>query len=983
MGEFSTDIEIKKVEHELRKLPESDYFQTQPLNNIETGISIISQNVRSLLKNKDNFEDVIKSTDPDVIGIQEVWQYTPGFAGYNIFYETRTKKRGGGVAVLVKERLQGSVITSHICKDVEMILITTKCEGKFASIYLPPQGDLKNALSILLTLLIPHTTSKLTLMGDFNTNLLRQVRATDQFLNFCMTLNVYPTISKPTRIVKSSETLIDNILTNSTLDIKTGILITAVSDHLTPFIIVPKKNKKENKPEKHMVRDLSKENLNNLKKLLMSHDFETMLKAKTQNDKYEAFFKDFNDLFNLTCPKKEVIVNKNNQKLNPWMTQGLLRSRKTKEKLHAAFIKNRTSINEQKFKKYQRLYMKTIKKSKELQKTKFFRENSNNMKALWKATNDILNRKKKVNNFPEHFTNNNGTLTKTSQEVADGFNKFFASVGPKLAEQFQDNGSDVDIEQRSETFEFKEITEGDILKIIDSMASKRSTGFDEVSNFILKSVKEGINKPLTHLINHSLKTGTIPKRLKEAKIIALYKSGDNTKFTNYRPISLLSVFSKLYEKVAHFQLYKFCEQNILTEHQFGFRKKSEITHSLLNFFNNVSKAGSKKLHMAVFLDLKKAFDTVDHKILLKKMERYGVAGKTLEWFRDYLHQRTQYVSFDNTISSVEQITVGVPQGSILGPLLFLIFISDMPDHIKAKTNLFADDTSYQISANNMGELISTANSELQKAANWFRMNKLTLHPDKTKFIIFNMKPQDEKDIKPVLLDGTELERIHEKGKTKCFKFLGTVIDEKLTWEHHINYVKNKIRKMTYRMIQIRKELTTEHKTLIYNGLYKPHFEYAISIWGGGKGFNELNKMNKKLVRLVSGTNKFTHAEPLMKKLKILQLEDLRKLKTLTSMNKIRLGIGPKVLKTFFKWSDPDSRRPLEVKSTSRTNIKTIKLIEKLPTEQYKKIWNNYAKRTTLISNVSPKGFSKNVKTDILEQYYEKCELKNCYSCSKQ
>jgi hypothetical protein len=236
----------------------------------------------------------------------------------------------------------------------------------------------------------------------------------------------------------------------------------------------------------------------------------------------------------------------------------------------------------------------------------------------------------------------------------------------------------------------------------------------------------------------SLSSGIVPTQLKIAKGIPIFKSGDQTAMDNYRPISLLSNFSKILEKVVGNRLTSYLESNeLLSPSQFGFRKERSTMHPLVHFMNTVSSALNKKHHtIAIFCDLRKAFDTVDHEILLKKLKKMGIGGVELEWFRNYLCDRKQFVYIDGNCSPLLSILLGVPQGSILGPLLFLIYINDLPLSSALLSSLFADDTMLTKSGPNIDELANYVNSEFQKVVQYFRANKLALHPNKTQFLLF-------------------------------------------------------------------------------------------------------------------------------------------------------------------------------------------------------------------------------------------------------
>ena len=256
---------------------------------------------------------------------------------------------------------------------------------------------------------------------------------------------------------------------------------------------------------------------------------------------------------------------------------------------------------------------------------------------------------------------------------------------------------------------------------------------------LLKYSSNVISSTLAEIINLSISTGMYPTKLKMAKIIPIFKAEDNTNANNYRPISLLSNFNRIFEKLVFSRMESFIEQNdILSPSQYGFRKAHSTQHAILDIVSTIQENMGKRLFSCgVFIDLKKAFDTVDHKILLHKLDHYGFRGVINKWFSSYLEGRTQTTQIGSFISKRKNTTCGVPQGSVLGPLLFLIYVNDIQESSdKLKFFLFADDTNAVYADKNLKSLESTVNQELCKLFDWLTANKLTLNIKKNKFCHF-------------------------------------------------------------------------------------------------------------------------------------------------------------------------------------------------------------------------------------------------------
>ena len=597
---------------------------------------------------------------------------------------------------------------------------------------------------------------------------------------------------------------------------------------------------------------------------------------------------------------------------------------------------------------------------------------------MWEVTNKVLNRQKGPKDTLEKMIFNGKTYTEKA-EIANQFNKHFAGMGRKLAKKFKKNSNFTKyIKKRGkESFDFFEIDENDIKILIYKMKSKTSSSFDGFSNKILKKIIHTIAKPIAILVNRSQKDGICPARMKLAKVVPLHKGGDKLDPSNYRPISLLSVFSKIYEKVVFRQLADYAEKHIICAQQFGFRKGSETSHCIQNFFNNLNNKIRDKYHVALLLDIRKAFDTVNHEILLDKLALYGVQGNAIKWFKSYLTGRAQKVNIDDAISNEEILDSGVPQGSILGPLLFLIYISDLPAATELLTSLFADDSTFQQSAKTLAELESKLQTEVNKVSDWFEANHLTVHPEKTKYILFKSK---KKEVLNITLSGHKIEKIGRHEKEKSIKFLGLHLDEDLKWKEHQIKIVKKLQKTIYPLSKLKSFLSLGHKKQIYIGLLKPIIEYGIMFWGNST-CSLLNKTYKKTIRILAGRGRVSHTEPTLKMLGILKLHDIFKARTLAHVSKVKRGMVSEILQSTYNWQDREHRKWFQI----RSNLHIRSIQWNLPQRAHVEVWNNTLSETEVIAfeKMTHKGFIKRWQKAQITSYNSSCTRKDCYSCEQQ
>jgi hypothetical protein len=431
------------------------------------------------------------------------------------------------------------------------------------------------------------------------------------------------------------------------------------------------------------------------------------------------------------------------------------------------------------------------------------------------------------------------------------------------------------------------VTEDEIISTIKNLEDKKTADRTGLSTNLLKKVHLSLITPLKHIFTLSLTTGHVPSDLKIAKITPIFKSGDCLDLNNYRPISLLSIFSKILEKIVCNRLTDHLEtHSLLSNRQFGFRKNHSTTHPMTLLLNNLTNSlNSKKHSIVIFCDLKKAFDTCNHSILLSKLSSIGVRGTELQWFKSYLTDRQQFVTIDDTDSILLTILNGVPQGSILGPLLFLIYINDLPNCSNLLSFLFADDTALTASSDNLDELYTFANSEFQKLCTYFRLNKLSLHPDKTKYlhishsatppnhsIFINNNNHNEHDQTKI----HKLSRVLTDDNVPAIKYLGVYFDPQLNFKYHISQISKKLSNAIYSLKRAKNLLPPSTLKTLYFSLFHCHLVYAIEIWScvPPSLLNPLIKKQKTAIRIISNAHYNAHTEPLFKALSILPLSDL-------------------------------------------------------------------------------------------------------------
>ena len=853
--------------------------------------SLINFNIRSFHANLEKFECFLSTlaSEFDFISLSETWNneqnidlcHIENYVGFHTLRGANC--RGGGVSIFCLKKYNVEKIDSlSFCNDtIESCAVKVSANNKtllIICVYRPHRNPIDlftETVNDILQSPIVRSCDTTLIVGDMNINLLDESGSVQNFMAQLNSLNFLPTITIPTRFSpndSSVPTLLDHILINRLDKFTSGVLNIDLTDHCPSFIHFLDSDGEAERIQKQKVvfRPIFQRGKENLEAKLNSTNWDSLINNDTELS-WNRFITYINESYCGCFPKKvKYILNKKRDK--PWINNNLKELLKQKSEYFGLFrlgLISRTTNN-----RFKNRVNGMVQKSRKNYYKNIFENCSRNLKKTWKCINELMCRSNRKNEIKDMVFD--GVSYGSSLGIAEKFNEFFINIAKKLDNELPPNNADPLLSLPSplpNSFHLFDISEGECRKLIRNLKIV-STDLNTMPVKLFKEYSNYFVYPLCKLINLSYASGVFPSKLKIARVTPIFKSGDRKNPSNYRPIANLSYISKILERSLHNRIAKFSNKySILTNSQYGFRKHFSTVDAILDLSESIyNSIDNNMFHTSVFIDLRKAFDTVNHDFLLNKLISYGVRGTPGKLIKSFLSDRYQYVEIDSYCSTHQRLDIGVPQGSILGPLLFLFYINDIQYACRSsKAVLFADDTVISSNSHDYNDLVSKLNTDLDSLYKWTLCNRLSINVSKTSIICFTTKK-----FPPVrnsfALNNCVLGLDHD-----C-RYLGVILDNEISFKPHIDQLVKKISRSTGIFYRIKDFLSPPARINFYYSFFYPYLAYCIAIWGGTYQtyLKNLIIQQKRIVRLITNSNFRQPTTKLFHELGLLKLHDIYK-----------------------------------------------------------------------------------------------------------
>lgn len=843
---------------------------------------IFHLNIRSLNKNFLELCATLQyiSKSFDVIVLTEAWLYDEnGFdlPGYKKYVKTNKYNKCDSVVVYCNNNIDANLIDINIphCNSLHLDLNVNKNPLTLTAIYRSPSDSkeefLENLEQFMLRSKGPNTH---IFVGDINIQILDDQLDSfgHRYMNIMHEYGFDKFLNAITR--PASKACLDHIFFRNQNASKfiPGVYCSNITDHYVVFGLFQFVNKHTHSPPvSHPIITQKKLNQKKLISLIKEQSWEQIYNCQDADSCFLLFYhlliKYIDESSHTTSNKIPCKL----KKIKPWITTGIIKSIRIRDKL-AKQIKNDTGntnlINY--YKKYRNTLTSVIRNMKANYYRFKFQEYRHDPRKFWQTINEATDINCDNNYKITEILKQDNLLIKDKKDITNAFNNYFSNIGHVITDSKKNHSNHItnigNLGEAPATMFLTPVTENEILDSVKTLKNNVAPGIDKITNNLLKSIIQYISKPIVHVLNLCLTQGIFPDVMKQAVVVPIHKSGKKNDMNNYRPISLLPSLSKIFEKCIKNRLVNFLEKHkLLCNNQYGFRNNISADDAIMNVTGKIIKeidAGHKCL--GVFLDLRKAFDTVNHNLLLKKLSALGIRGIGLDLFKSYLANRKQVVKIENEISEMRNINIGVPQGTILGPILFLIYINDLLrinlEALHGDIYSYADDTVVIFSGLTWESAYENANTGIDLIKKWLDSNLMSLNINKTSLVPFSLTVSGLKQLKSI--DHLKL-TIHNSNcsnqmcqcpslkEVSSVKYLGIIVDQHLKWDLHINYLCNRIRKTIFKFVTLRNILPINILKIVYTAIVESLIQYGILGWGGSSktALTPLILLQKRIIKI--------------------------------------------------------------------------------------------------------------------------------------
>lgn len=868
MEAFIDDLECSDVRTEcLRTVEESNVVLN--INAESNSFSVLHLNIRSLRKNFISLEVLLAGYDTpfDCIVLSETWVITNtspfNLPNYTLVYNSGDINKNDGLVIYIKSELNFSWKITKIDRVNAITLLLNKHDKKISilALYRPPSIDLRTFLFYLQKHFEESDFSGCyrILVGDLNINILRQDELVSEYLNMMASYGYRPTINKPTRVQGESKTCIDHIFlktSESNFDYILPIIIESqITDHYPCLlqVVLEASRTSMRPPEPGTTNYKSKINYPALRNKLQQVSWQIL----EEFDNVEAAVNKFLEIVQMLITKHTRIVKyKHKRRRKNWITPGIIESIKTRDRLYQKCVAHPLNMEyKEEHKKYRNKLNNLLRNSKASYYRTRIQNAHSSTSLIWRTAQELNGKTVGKNGIIDRIKSADGDIIDNPVDVCNHFNETFVGMGEILASKLKPSirkyGCKPNI--NTHTLFLAPTTKGEIMGCIRGLKRNKAPGIDGMTSEMMQEITHEISDPLAYLMNRCMETGVCPSAFKVSVVRPVLKRGDTLDVNNYRPISLITSFAKIFENLIKSRLTSFLEKySILYNNQYGFRVGRNTADALAELSKFIySSMNISRPSLAVFLDLAKAFDTVSHTLLLEKLESVGIRGHAHKLLTSYLSERLQCVQIGNFKSSMRVMRSGVPQGTIIGPLLFVIYMNDLFSIDTAgQIRSFADDTVIFYEDTCWEKLRDKVQEDLINVTSWLGSNLLTINFDKTMYVPFACKESSLPKYEIITIkQNTD---VHIIRPSKHFKYLGVNFDSHLRWDKHADDLVKRLRSLTFLFRSLSHILRTEELRLVYFGLVESLLRYGIIAWGGllNVHMKKIETVQKKIIKII-------------------------------------------------------------------------------------------------------------------------------------